>query len=244
MISSNTIIHFTKTKDALAGILQDNFKIFYCKETFRLNEKNYNARVPMVSFCDIPLSQIREHIDKYGCYGIGLTREWAERNRLNPVLYVDSKSNLAESLVETFKAYIVDAGDDEENDVAQRNLMDILRYMKNFEGKLSRKNKEIEKYRFADEREWRYVPPFAELEAFMTADSSYRKNPEQFDAQTQDLRLNFEPNDIKYIVINTDAEIPEFIRILQDAKGVKYSFADVQRLTTRILTAEQIREDM
>jgi hypothetical protein len=45
---------------------------------------------------------------------------------------------------------------------AQRVYMSVLnayRFMKNYEGRLVRRNREIiENYRFADEREWRYVP--------------------------------------------------------------------------------------
>ncbi|MFL4149779.1 hypothetical protein P9396_25510, partial [Escherichia coli] len=42
------------------------------------------------------------------------------------------------------------------------DLYNLLRYMKNYRGKLERKdNKTIENYIYADEKEWRYVPaPF------------------------------------------------------------------------------------
>ncbi len=62
--------------------------------------------------------------------------------------------------------------------------------------------------------------------------------------QLKDLRLHFEPNDIKYIIIKNDAEIAEVVNHLRRAKGTNYYYADVERLTTRILTCEQIMSDI
>jgi hypothetical protein len=70
------------------------------------------------------------------------------------------------------------------------------------------------------------------------------KNKAECDAKLTHLRLEFEPNDIKYIIINDDSEITEFVNHLRVAKGNKYSFHDVERLTTRILTSEQIFGDI
>lgn len=65
-------------------ILMGSFSISYCKETFVLdNARPYILGIPMVSFCDIPLSQILDHVKKYGNYGIGLSKEWAKSKGLN-----------------------------------------------------------------------------------------------------------------------------------------------------------------
>lgn len=96
-VSSNTLIHFTKDKERLKSIFLDNFRVGFCKEAPTLGGFGTTCHVPMVSFCDIPLSQIKDHISKYGEYGIGLTREWGIRNKLNPVLYLEPGSLLSES---------------------------------------------------------------------------------------------------------------------------------------------------
>ena len=242
-LSSNTIIHLTRDRSSLQGILEDNFKIYYCKETIRLDEEEYQVRVPMVSFCDIPLSEIKSHIEKYGNYGIGLTKEWAVRNGLNPVLYVEPKSLLARSYNVAFTKLVIEALGEVISE-GQKCFTDVLRYIKNYQGPLSRKETLIEEYRFSDEREWRFVPaPNEKCEMLMT-DERYDSDPAAVQASLEPLRLYFEPNDIKYIIIQSDAEISEFVQLLRNAKGKKYAYDEVERLTTRILTTEQIQGDI
>lgn len=242
-LSSNTIIHLTREKASLQGILENNFRIHYCKETVALDHETYVMRVPMVSFCDIPLSEIKDHIEKYGCYGIGLTKAWAVRNGLNPVLYIEPKSMLARSYNSAFSAFVVDVDNDAFTQ-AQQSFTDVLRYIKNYQGPLSRKGTLIDEYRFSDEREWRFVPSPEEKCEMLVTDENYLKDEAAVQASVESLRLYFEPNDIKYIIIQSDSEISEFVHLLRYAKGKKYAYDDVERLTTRILTTEQIKGDI
>jgi len=94
-ISSNTLFHFTKTKENLLGILQDTFHPRYCLEKFGVGDMETEAAIPMVSFCDIPLSQIKNHLKIYGRYGLGLSKRWAKKRGLNPVLYLRKKSTFS-----------------------------------------------------------------------------------------------------------------------------------------------------
>jgi len=72
-LSSNSIIHFTNSSDNLKGILQNNFKIKYCSELIEIVD-SFHYAAPMVSFCDIPLSEVKNHIGKYGTYGLVLQK--------------------------------------------------------------------------------------------------------------------------------------------------------------------------
>ena len=247
-LSSNSIVHFTNSKEALKGILSENFKLKYCREEIPLNNKSLVIHVPMVSFCDIPFSQVHKHIDSYGCYGIGLTREWAIRNRLNPVIYIQNGSILAQSYLEAVSYFHSERQEEITKDraLAEDQLWEVFRYAKPYEGPLLLKTgKKIDSYRFSDEREWRYVPPISAGCKQFFFPENFHDSDERYNSEIHLARLNlkFDPNDVKYIVIKNDDEIHELIRHLDDVKGEKYSKRDVELLTTRIITAEQIRTD-
>ena len=110
-IGTNSVIHYTRTKDILFQILRDlGFKYQYCSEKIvTRGNHSYSFAIAMVSFCDIPLSDYKKHflrnsknseknLGYYGDYGIGLSRNWVEENGLNPVMYVDQKSHISTSL--------------------------------------------------------------------------------------------------------------------------------------------------
>lgn len=211
-LSSNTIIHFTNTKEELEGILTNNFNVHYCKEAITLNNKPLTFYVPMVSFCDIPLSEVKSHISRYGAYGLGLTKEWAERNGLNPVLYLEKNSDLSKSYRTAYFDYCGGGKLVKDLDEHEKCIVNILRYIKNYQNDLKR-NEIIKNYRFSDEREWRYVPDYNhEFSMFVAADEI--KNDGQKRALQEKLggiTLEFEPNDIRYIIIKNDSEIPTFL---------------------------------
>lgn len=112
---SSSLIHFTEKLECLKGIIKDGFRFSYCKEEYPgalvnniknqekkdfiptnccLNENICNTvLIPMVSFCDIPLTRSNIHAQKYGYYGVGIDRELA-RNiypQLMPVQYMSSE---------------------------------------------------------------------------------------------------------------------------------------------------------
>lgn len=246
-LSSNTIIHFTNSKDSLKGILRDNFKLFYSLEQVIIGGYGpIEFAVPMVSFCDIPLSEVKTHITKYGAYGIGLTKEWAERQKLNPVLYVEKDSFLSRSYLNVYKEYLIDTGkllSDMDN--KEKSIADILRYIKNYQNDLVRGGQVYKDYRFSDEREWRYVIDFNEKINFILDKYSYDTDEKrkQANSEIENYLLEFTPNDIKYVIIQDESEIPEFLDVLKTSKGNKYTYNDVERLMTRLITTEQIIGD-
>jgi hypothetical protein len=229
--------------DSLKGILSDNFKVYYCTESFDMGPKSLvKIKVPMVSFCDIPLSQVRDHLGKYGQYGIGLKKNWAISNKLNPILYLTENSQFGESLNTVFAS--LNKYDGKDADKISRATIDILRFAKSYEANLVRRGVAFPKYRFYDEREWRYVPPHdSGIDDFLLVEE-YEKDRAKYDVASSNVKLVFEPQDIRYLILRNDDEIGESLTHLRNAKGSKFSYSDIERLGTRILTSEQIVEDM
>jgi hypothetical protein len=246
-ISSSSIFHFTKAKSALEGMLTDGFKVKYCLETVRAEFKDNCYAVPMVSFCDIPLSQVKDHINKYGPYGIGLTKEWARKQRLSPVQYVaagsfhgSSLKLVINSMIPKDKSKWTDLSD------SQRAVIDLMRYLKNYEGDLKRGAKPISNYRYYDEREWRYVPEFSDEFPMLVRGENYQTASQKSaaNAHLSEIRLKFEPSDIKYIIVKSEGEVHAFVDVIRQAKGKNFPMKDIELLTTRILTKEQIESDL
>jgi len=202
----------------------------------------------MISFCDIPLSNIKDHTSKYGYYSIGLTKNWARKNGLNPVLYFERSSNLLHSTLLVLSTELFELKKSNATDPDKHPLTEIFRYSKNNVGTLIRKGiVKKENYKFSDEREWRYCPTKIELNGspFIISNNytDYTKVKDKHNKEISSLRLDFEPSDISYIIIKKESEIPELINHLEHNKGKQYAYQDIRRLTTRIITSDQIIND-
>ena len=247
IISSNTLFHFTE-RGYLLSILEHGFYPRYCLEKYESNKNKFKLAVPMVCFCDIALSQIKKHVKVYGSYGIGMTKTWGDKHKLNPVLYLKNNSTLSDNVMNMILSISSnDMNSLTEHDDSKRNLLEVLRYLKPYESILLRPFEEIRK-RFYDEREWRYVPNPQDYKSknYVLSEDEYNNEDLRSDAnlKLQNAKLGFHPNDIRYIIVDNQDEIPEMIEHLRN-KAEKFEFDEhtLQLLTSRILTYEQIDED-
>ncbi len=250
----NTLFHFTN-REGFLGILEGNFRLSYALEKIRGPEMQKTLAVPMVSFCDLRLSELSKHIKSYGCYGIGLTKEWAQRQGLNPVFYVNPKAPVVgdamwaiDSLNEAELEPWVE-GQASTQRKLQGSVLNILRFMKNYEGELIRNGEVLDpQFRFANEREWRYVPDVfhPEVIPFVPIDKTPwgRERKTGLNESVKHVQLKFHPDDIKYLVVEKDDERLPLLPFLRLVKGIKYTEEEINRLSTRIITAEQIELDM
>ena len=186
----STLFHFTN-KQGLWGILNETFILSYAREKIvGQNNKFREYAVPMVSFCDIKLADLNHFIKKkYGFYGIGLTKEWANRKGLNPVIYMNSNCELINNYIDGMSGMfnsiqsvneIIDLDQFNSGIQNYNYLSNIYRYMKNYEGELIRKEKIVDtNYRFADEREWRYIPSMETNGVYSFVNISLIKTQEQ-----------------------------------------------------------------
>ena len=246
-LSSNTLVHLTSEKNSLVGILKEGFKVKYCNEKILTKDGVISSAFPMISFSDIPLSELSTHLESYGNYGIGLKKSWAKENGLNPVLYFDDSSILGAQIRSTFKEVNERIKKKELQSDSFEIAINIFSYSKNYEGTLKTSKITKENYRFSDEREWRYVPSKQELQNAkrFIALSNYSTSEQKKDANNtlSHIRLKFKADDINYIFVKDEDEISEFINIIRESHG-KESFGSVERLMSRIITTDQIKTDI
>ncbi len=267
-ISANTVFHFTKNLSNLKNILKHGFYPHYCVESWELYFNNKKAlAVPIICFCDIPLSQIKDHIFNYGYYAIGLTKNWAIKNKVSPVLYSYKDSDLINCLSENL-TYATNLNDvfikaaqkikNNKNiiDTFSSLLTNAIRtfsYMKPYEGNKWEDGKFLKKtIRFYDEREWRFVPiikpnkkkdntipyPFLDSSTFQ-----FKKLLEEANSKLVKYKLAIAFSDIKYLIIKSENEIPKLINIIEHMIDTSFSKNQINILKTKILTVEQIVAD-
>ncbi len=259
LISTNTVFHFTKSIDNLEGILKSDFYPQICCEDFIgtiSNEKHIEKGVPMVCFCDIPLSQIRKHVENYGDYALGLSKEWAMKNQVNPVIYTYPNSGLANELI-VLSNKLVELEKNKNEDLVESKIikqyMSTIQYVKPYEGRLWKNGNWTEKVvRFYDEREWRFIPQvlLGKQTLFLGRDLLFKSG--SYDIlqelnnkirETDDCRLSFEPKDIKFIIVSKENEILSMIDKVIQIKRNNFPYKEVQILTTRIISIESINEN-
>lgn len=240
-VSSNTLFHFTNKYEHLINILENGFRPHYCLEDFNVvfpgQPENYlKLAIPMVCFCDIPLSQTGEHLSTYGSYGIGLTKEWGKRSGITPVLYAYRKSLLAGSIREMINQTQRLEGQEREF------LYDIFRFIKPYSGPLWRADGTKKDVIFYNEREWRYIPITHKLllkeDDFLNESERKRFNediPNRY-------AIQFTPDDIRYLIVSTEEEVLTLAKAVESLKPNSCQ-DQIIILTTRIITAERIRED-
>lgn len=107
-----SLFHFTRTQAVLKSILQNGLRYSFAFEGFNesvlLNlytrgiiptteekdDANYRGMaIPMISFCDIPLTRTYNHSHRYGKYLIGINKDFLCEfygSFINPVFYGDS----------------------------------------------------------------------------------------------------------------------------------------------------------
>ncbi|MGE0333537.1 MAG: abortive infection system antitoxin AbiGi family protein [Ramlibacter sp.] len=243
------LFHFTTSKGLRGVLTEKRFRLSYSRERIENLGREKRFAVPIVSFCDLRLSELPFHMRKYGKFGIGLSKAWAQKSGLNPVAYANQGSDFTSSLMRGLE------GNYQELDVIQeleqlnragRNymrLLNTLRYVKNYEGTLTRRGKSRH-YRFADEREWRYVLPHPSQGVLPFIPHEQIADDERkrfFNEQLLRYQLQYSPTDVKYIIVPAESNIRP---ILESIKKLDYDLDSRVHLASRIVTARQVESDM
>ncbi|MZK48993.1 abortive infection system antitoxin AbiGi family protein [Clostridium beijerinckii] len=273
MISSNTLFHFTNEVDFLKNILKDNFYPRCCTEDLEflmpnLKKDQSKVAIPMVCFCDIPLSKISNHIDDYGSYGIGLTKEWGIEKGINPIHYIQKKTLAHNNLINLEKQLVriledmnkigdylefrhkdknIKLMSDKISAEIFKSFWEFSGFLKEYRG-INNKNEKEEKI-FYDEREWRYIPNVidSDIDGY-----TYRLHGQ--DCLSQELKnklnetlikykLKFEAKNVKYLILKNENEITNFMEFIDSLPEDRFNRNEKSILKTKIITVDNIKED-
>ena len=248
----------------IAGKKIDKISILqkcFCDMPFhKLSEKNKIKVVNDAEIIDVEKEHIYDsssHTDFYGEYAVAFSKRWGEENGLQPVVYVNSKSDY----IKTFKDYINDSLCSEElGDVAFYYILSRLAYIKPLRGGMERYLESGKKVKvmknFHDEKEWRYVPRQSALIENNIQNIIVNKvimeekdkiSNELQNQEYQDIWLKFEYADIKYIIVPNPAERLELVKFINSLPNSKFGDTDVEIqkgvLISRILVLSEIKGD-
>lgn len=228
-ISANTLFRFVTDIQWLKKALKDcAFEPRYCIEYDKKQQDGSYYAIPMVCFCDITLTEINEHVNDYGCYGLGLAKQWAKKN-ISSVIYFNNQESLIRSLYRQLKGKIGDK---------QSALLCSL--LKQYYGATwSSTTGKIRKKILYNERERRYVPRKISVKLLRIS----VKPPKDFKIENElvkNNRLRFTFDDIKYILVKSEEDRVDMIEFLRE------NILDTitcNILLSKILTLRQIEED-
>jgi len=199
-----SVIHFTKNFDILMAILESkNLRLHYCKEDFCIGKRKISrAAHPMVSFSEYSLSTIDNQIVTYGAFGISFSRKWIEKNRIHPVMYIDSHSLIADSLGALLVARRKQALIQLEPNI-KLSIMNIKCFVKNSKGYNS--NLKVKDFDFKSENEWRFVPSKESIGGKLISvnRTNYLERPSYYNNKLIDYPLTFDFNDIIFLYVST-----------------------------------------
>ncbi len=229
-LSAETLFHFTSFQNLKRILDCKHFQANYSKERFTFRQTTVSHYVPMVCFCDIPLTQTRNHILQYDGFAIGLSKEWGIGHGLNPVFYISPMGFTVtlENLSAGLKSH----------DFAQGAFEHTFSYMKPY-NEIANQKETL----FYDEREWRFVPYVTQFEDKIVKQIYWHEGPSKKESDYiighRFFTLDFEISDIKYLITKTDEDKTELLSFL---RSNEYSESLVNH-SFKILTVGEIFSD-
>lgn len=264
----NHLFHYTLSIEKIHCIISNGFSPSYCME--EITDLVY--LIPMVSFCNIPIRDVDLYM-RYGNYGLGMSVDWALKNRISPVIYIHENSpfnslhsdinkillwDLANGQLTEAQRQFQEAMDkgvaynfspqaDERHIKLLSNInmvtVPALQFFKNW--KVEYEGQELITYQ---EREWRFIPN-------LETEKKIIPNSDEVFANYLDKEIKPKPHlpqyslqidkitDLRYIIINNEEERSELINCLKNKFGEKEVIEALFSGTLFILTNNQVKND-
>lgn len=226
----------------------------------------------MVSFCNISIGDVDLYM-RYGNYGIGMSIDWAIKNRISPVIYIHENSpfnnlhreinkillwDLAnkqltdakrqfEEAMKRGEAYNYSPTNDESHIrlVSDINHLTVpaLQFFKNW--KIQYQKQEIITYQ---EREWRYIPELKDEKRIIPSSDeefgNYANKEVKPKPHLPEYTLQIESiTDLRYIIISNEEERSSAITCLEKKFGDKNVVRALFSGTLLMLTDQQVKND-
>lgn len=283
--SSASLFHYTKQANGLFGIIEHGFRYSYCFEQFDetvarfINrpvvqmarpisscEQKYGIAIPMICFCDIPISRADSHRTNYGDYCIGINKEVvrSQMPNINPVLYQSSSwiMHALKTLVESIprQEQIDDYFKQTKSITQGKNTVDgaseIIKAQSsgilprlNFDAipaiklLLSLVKTDISKY---DEREWRVFWEENIDIVFGLTEELFNQKKSDYNKKICDRYATFDSNIISHIIVPTENCVWCVIDKIKSSSTILGKTAtndEKELLITKITTFERIEND-
>ena len=239
-ISAQTLFQFVRELETIEKILSS--KGFWPKFCLEYGWSKRCA-VPECCFCDTPFSAIHHHMEVYGNYGIGMSKQWGIQKGLSPLMYHLKESKMSKNL----RKLLQNAKTQKNEEVIYRQLVLMKQYQAvNYHKDEGGKLKQLKNYLYYDEREWRYIPDlpnYKDLLRFVENQSELDVLKKRgLDDSTKPFMCTFTAHDVKYLIVKDDLD-----RILLASsidKMGSWNENDKELLKSKIIINELINNDL
>lgn len=200
--------------------------------------------IPMVSFCDLPLSDLDPFFNQYhkgDGVAIGISRKWGHLLGATPVHYSSKESVPFRQLIGQVKELVNDIDKIKPKSAAEAMLMQLA-ISKNYDNQLLPKL--YSTYRFYDEREVRILPNGLPLSDMFRSFEWYQEQKEMLQApvflDNNSKSLSFFHSDLKYIIVADDEQHSRLTEIKTEV--IEPSILEISNIT--FMTYAQYQEDV
>lgn len=205
------------------------------------------------------------HFDLYGGFAIGFSKGWSESKRLQPIHYLNTESSYSGHFE---KLLPVALSEEDLPDVYVNDVLYRLAFIKPLHGIMQRNFErddgttvKVDIYKnFHDECEWRFVPEHIITETFNLSnvianpnivksdDIVWELNKSLEDERYHPLWLDFDYDDIRYLIVPDSRYRIELINAIDEIPGENFSAdtdVELQKkiLISKILVLNEVRRD-
>lgn len=194
-----TRLYHCTNSDSLCKILNCGyFRPSFCLEEYNFDQECHCA-FAVVCFADLLEIEVTTHMLRFNADSyIVMSKDWAKRNSLSPVIYYTKESVTGHCL----KLMVHSEDVLNKKDLALYNALNIIwAFYKKYSGHYYQKGARSfssEVVQFYNEREWRYIPLVKDREAYFLCEESYmdESNRKKKEIELEDheyvLRFNWE----------------------------------------------------